>query len=128
MCLKLWLESGWYYCNHTESGEFWKRQSRNKFPNNHFLKSVWKSNCREFHCRTLDSYFRSIEWLSISLPMRGLIKLLKKTELMFTETGWLLFSSSMVWEVTVRKNSKRSLPSGVFRTQSNIFNRPYLRK
>ena len=42
LCLKLCFESDWYYCNITESGWFWKRLSRNKVPNNHFLKSVQK--------------------------------------------------------------------------------------
>ena len=46
LCLKLWFESDWYF-DITESGWFWKRLSRNKVPNNHFLKSVWKSNCPE---------------------------------------------------------------------------------
>ena len=43
LCLKLWFESFWYFYI-TESGWFWKRLSRNKVPNNHFLKSVWKSS------------------------------------------------------------------------------------
>ena len=59
LCLKLWFESDWYFCNITTSGWFWKRLSRNKVPNCRFLKSVWKSNCPEFHCRTLNSYFGS---------------------------------------------------------------------
>ena len=42
LCLKLWLESDWYFCNFTESGWFWMRLSRNKIPNNHFLKSIQK--------------------------------------------------------------------------------------
>ena len=43
LCLKLWFESFWYFYI-TESGWFWKLLSRNKVPNNHFLKSVWKSS------------------------------------------------------------------------------------
>ena len=42
LCVKLWFESDWYFCNITESGWFWKRLSRNKVPNNHFLKSAQK--------------------------------------------------------------------------------------
>ena len=38
--LKLCFESDWYFCNITESGLLWKRHSRNKVPNNHFVKSV----------------------------------------------------------------------------------------
>ena len=39
LCLKLWFESDWYFWNITDSGWFWKRLSRNKVPNNHFVKS-----------------------------------------------------------------------------------------
>ena len=49
LCLKLWFERDWYICNITESRWFWEQLFRNKVPNNHFLKSVWKSN-----------YFRSL--------------------------------------------------------------------
>ena len=58
-CLKLWFENDWYFRNVTESGWFWKRLPGSKVPNNHFLQSVWKSDCPEVHCRTLDSYFQS---------------------------------------------------------------------
>ena len=27
-CLKLWIETDWYFCNITKSGWFWKRLSR----------------------------------------------------------------------------------------------------
>ena len=40
--LKLLFESNWYFCNITKSGWFWKRLSRKKVPNNHFLKSLQK--------------------------------------------------------------------------------------
>ena len=30
-----------------------------KLQKNHFLKSVWKSNCPEVHCKILDSYLQS---------------------------------------------------------------------
>ena len=40
--LKLLFESNWYFCNITKSGWFWKRLSRKKIPNNHFLKSLQK--------------------------------------------------------------------------------------
>ena len=39
--LKVWFESNWYFCNITESRWFQIR-SRNKVPNNHFVKSVQK--------------------------------------------------------------------------------------
>ena len=42
LCLKLWFESDYCFRNVTESGWFWKRLSRNKVSNNHFLKSVQK--------------------------------------------------------------------------------------
>ena len=48
-----------------------QKQSFNK----HFLTSVLKSNCPEVFCGTLDSYLQLNEWLSISFPMRSLIKL-----------------------------------------------------
>ena len=40
--LKLWSESDWYFYNITKSGWFWKRHSRKKVLNNHFLKSLQK--------------------------------------------------------------------------------------
>ena len=42
LCLKLWFESDWYFCNITESGCFRKPLSRKKVSNNHFVKSVQK--------------------------------------------------------------------------------------
>ena len=43
LCLKLWFESDWYYfCKITQLGWFWKRLSRKKILNNHFLKSLQK--------------------------------------------------------------------------------------
>ena len=56
LCLKLWFESDWYFYNIAESRWFWKRLFRNKVPNNPFLNSIWKSNCPEAHCGTLDRY------------------------------------------------------------------------
>ena len=47
LCLRLWFESHWYFCNITESGLFWKRHSRNKDPNNHFVKSVQRQPFRK---------------------------------------------------------------------------------
>ena len=38
--LKLWFESNWYFSEITESWWFWKRLSRKKVLNNHFLKSL----------------------------------------------------------------------------------------
>lgn len=59
LCLKLQLESPWYFCIFTESGWFWKWLSRNEVPNNDFLKSVWKSDYPEVHWEILDSCFHS---------------------------------------------------------------------
>ena len=42
LCLKLWFESDWYFSNITKSVWFWKRLSRKKVLNNHFLKSLRK--------------------------------------------------------------------------------------
>ena len=42
LCLKPWFENNWHFCNITESAWFLKRLSRNKVPNNNFLKSVQK--------------------------------------------------------------------------------------
>ena len=50
----------------TETGWVWKQLSRNTVSNNHFLKPVWKTNCPEVHCGTLDSYFQSNDLLSVS--------------------------------------------------------------
>ena len=72
LCLKLWFKSDWYSCNITDSW-FWKQLSRNKVPNNHLLKSVWKSNFRS-PLRTNGQLF-PIKWLIISYPMHGSIKL-----------------------------------------------------
>ena len=63
--LKALVWSNWYFCNITEPGWFWKRL-RNKVSKNHFLKSVWKSNCPEVHSETLDSYFQSNDKVSAS--------------------------------------------------------------
>ena len=41
LCLKLWLESDWYFCI-IKSEWFWKQLSRKKVLNNHFLKSLQK--------------------------------------------------------------------------------------
>ena len=40
--LKLWFESDWYLCNIAKSRWFWKRLSRKKALNYHFLKSLQK--------------------------------------------------------------------------------------
>ena len=58
-CWKLLFDSNWYICSITESVWFWKRIPINEVPNNHFLKSVWKSNCPEVHRESEDSYFQS---------------------------------------------------------------------
>ena len=42
LCLKLWFESGWVFCNINNSEWFWKRLSRKKVLNNHLLKSLQK--------------------------------------------------------------------------------------
>ena len=67
ICLKLWFESDWYFCNTTESGRFWKWLSRKKILFNHFLKSLWKSSCPKAHCGTLNSYFQSNDKYHLSL-------------------------------------------------------------
>ena len=107
---------------------FWERLPRNKVPNNHFPKSVWKSNCLEIH-RNSGHLFHNI-WLSISFLINSSMKLViinitylyrkittkilaqatnKYTMFMFSKTGRLLFLS-MVSEVTVRKqNSQQAL-------------------
>ena len=53
LCLKLWFEKDWYFCNITETGWFWKRLSGHTVPNNPFQKSVWKNDCPEVQCGTL---------------------------------------------------------------------------
>ena len=68
LCLNFWFENDWYFCCITQSGWLWKRLNRNKVPSNHFLISVWKSNCPNVHCGTVD-------WLSTNFPIRGSIKL-----------------------------------------------------
>ena len=47
LCLKVWFESDWYFCNITESGLFWKQLSKNKASNNNFLK-LWSSRTEMF--------------------------------------------------------------------------------
>ena len=42
LCLKLWFESSWAFCNINNSEWLWKRLSRKKVLNNHFLKSLQK--------------------------------------------------------------------------------------
>ena len=42
LCVKLWFESRWYFCNIIELGSFSKQLFKNKVPNNHFEKSVQK--------------------------------------------------------------------------------------
>ena len=120
-CLKLWFKNEWYFCNITESGWFWKRQPRNKVPNNHFLKTVWKSNSPEAHCGTKHQFphtrFHQISDHKHDICLYGKLstKLLaqganKNTNFMFTKTGRLLFFSSLISEVTVLKNSKQTIP------------------
>ena len=45
-----------------------KAMVQKQAPNNHFLRSVWKSNCPEVHCGTN-------QMVSISFPVHGSIKL-----------------------------------------------------
>ena len=113
LCLKLWFESDWYF-DITESGWFWKRLSRNKVPNNHFLKSVWKSNCPEsvvelwsiisnqiincqFPHRRFDQigdHNHGIRYLygQLSTKLISACSTKKNTTFMFMKTGRLLFS------------------------------------
>ena len=100
LCLKLWFESNWYFCNIAESECFWKQPCRNKVQKNHFLKSVWKSNIAEVNCRTLDMQGSSLYQISdykrnIHLYGKLSTKLLAQTankynSFMFTKTGRLL--------------------------------------
>ena len=48
LCLKLWFESGWYFCNITKPAWFWKWLTRKKALNNHFLKSLQKQPYADF--------------------------------------------------------------------------------
>ena len=56
---KLWFESGWYFCNITESGWFWKTLSRKKVPSNHSLKSVHKQSYAYVLYNSCSQTFRS---------------------------------------------------------------------
>ena len=90
----------------------WKQLSKNRVPNNHFQKSIWKSNCPEAHFGTQDSYSNQINkyqlphtwfnqisdhkqdlyWygkLSAKLLAQAAIK---NTDFVFTKTWCLLFS------------------------------------
>ena len=40
LCLKLWFESDWYFCNITESGWFLKSTAQKQSSRSQFLKSV----------------------------------------------------------------------------------------
>ena len=139
LCLKLWFESDWYF-DITESGWFWKRLSRNKVPNNHFLKSVWKSNCPEsvvelwsiisnqiincqFPHRRFDQigdHNHGIRYLygQLSTKLISACSTKKKYYVHVYENWAIAFFLSMVSEVNVRKNSGQKLT----RTQSNIYN------
>ena len=116
--LKVWFESGRHFCSITESGCFIKQLSRNKFPNNEFLKSVW----------TLDSYF-GLNDFKYQLPharfdqisdhkhdiyLYGKLSTKLLTQAANKNTkSWLRKLDgclSTVSEVTVRKNSKQTLP------------------
>ena len=66
LCLKIWFESEWQFWNITKSERFLKRLSRNKVPNNYFRKSVWKCNCLEIHCISLNWYFKSNDEYKLS--------------------------------------------------------------
>ena len=57
LCLKFWFENDCCFCNATESGWFWKRLSRHKVPNNHFLKSAQKQSYA-------DVYYAIVKWYS----------------------------------------------------------------
>ena len=139
LCLKLWFESDWYF-DITESGWFWKRLSRNKVPNNHFLKSVWKSSCPEsivelwsiisnqiincqFPHRRFDQigdHNHGIRYLYGQLHTKLIsASSAKKKYYVHVYENWAIaFFLSMVSEVNVRKNSEQKLT----RTHSNICN------
>ena len=59
-CLKLWFESGWFFCNITKSGWFWKRLSRKKVLNNHFIKLLKKQLYGDVLQNRCSSKFRDI--------------------------------------------------------------------
>ena len=67
LCLKLWFESDWYFCNITESGLFWKQLSRNKVPNNHFLKSVQKQSYADVPQKSVLKNFATVKHMCWSL-------------------------------------------------------------
>ena len=136
LCLKLWFESFWYFYI-TESGWFWKRLSRNKVPNNHFLKSVWKSSESivelwpiisnqiinyQFPHRRFDQvgdHNHGIRYLYDQLSTK-LISACRTKKILRSCLRKLgdCFVLSMVSEVNVQKNSEQKLT----RTQSNIYN------
>ena len=77
--LKLCFESDWYFCNITESELLWKRYSRNKVPNNHFVKSVqmfFKKDVSQKICNRKTPVFESLlliklqSWRSATLWRR----------------------------------------------------------
>ena len=107
LCLKLWFESNWDFCNFTELWWFWKGLSRNKVPNSHFVESIWKSNIAVFWTvisnkmimyhfpNTRFDYFViiNITYLYGKLFTKSLAQAAtKNTKFMFTKTSRLLFS------------------------------------
>ena len=75
MCLELWFECGWYFCNITESGSFRKRLTRNKVPTNHFLRQLRSSRTQMFFKIGVLKNFATVKHLCWSLL---LIKLKKE--------------------------------------------------
>ena len=107
LCLKLWFESDWYFCNINESGWFLKLLSRNKVPNNNLLKSVQKQPHADVLQDVLQGVLKSFATVKHMRWSLFLIKLKKRLQYrcfpmniakflrtaFFTENlWWLLFS------------------------------------
>ena len=60
LCLKLWFQSDWYFCNITNSGWFLKATVQKECPNNHFLNSLQKQPYTDVLENRCFSKFRNI--------------------------------------------------------------------
>ena len=67
MCLELWFECDWYFCNITELGSFRKRLTRNKVPTNHFLRQLRSSRTQMFFKIGVLKNFATVKHLCWSL-------------------------------------------------------------
>ena len=144
MCLKLWFESNWHFCNITESGCFLKsivqkQSSKQSLPQVSLKKVTFQNSIAELWTLTSNQMIPyqlpHTRFDQISDHKHGMYwyerlstKLLaqeahKNTKLMFTKTGLFLFFSSMIWEMTVQKNYKQTLPK--CKLKSNCPETPY---